>query len=294
MTANLYDLLDVPESASEQEIRTAWKAAIADLDPTERRFRAFNDAAGVLLDPDARAAYDADLAAARDAEAGAEGREDRAESVATPPVTDAADTEQTRAAAAETAPPAEPGPRPSPGPPGWAFGAAGVGALVALVLAIYLFAQPGGRLFTDDSPRSVAERNSAAERATIAAEGAAEQMVAPVLSYGFETMEADLDRRLSYLSPDLAKKVSGSWPELTKEAQAQEIDVEATSVGTALTRLSADGRRATVVVFVDQRTEKKDSEPFVLHMWATMQLLRDSADADTWLLNDVCVDSGCE
>ena len=37
---------------------------IADLDPTDRRFAVLNQAAEVLLDPDRRAAYDAELAAA--------------------------------------------------------------------------------------------------------------------------------------------------------------------------------------------------------------------------------------
>ena len=43
------------------EIRAAWKTAIADLDPGDRRFRALNEAAEVLLDKDRRAAYDASL-----------------------------------------------------------------------------------------------------------------------------------------------------------------------------------------------------------------------------------------
>src|SRR5829696_2227981 len=65
MSVSLYDLLDVNEDATPGEIRSAWKVAIADLDPTDRRFRAYNDAAGVLLDADKRAAYDAELAAER-------------------------------------------------------------------------------------------------------------------------------------------------------------------------------------------------------------------------------------
>ena len=64
MNASWYDLLDVAPDASEAEIRAAWKAAIADLDPTDRRFRVHNQAAEVLLDPQRRAAYDAELAAA--------------------------------------------------------------------------------------------------------------------------------------------------------------------------------------------------------------------------------------
>ena len=61
MTPTWYDLLGVEPDASEDEIRAAWKAAIADLDPGDRRFRTLNEAAEVLLDPDRRAAYDATL-----------------------------------------------------------------------------------------------------------------------------------------------------------------------------------------------------------------------------------------
>ena len=57
-----YDLLGVEPGATEAEIRSAWKAAIADLDPSDRRFRVLNRAAEVLLDPEQRAAYDAELA----------------------------------------------------------------------------------------------------------------------------------------------------------------------------------------------------------------------------------------
>ena len=63
MTPSWYDLLDVDRDATPEAIRTAWKARIADLDPTDRRFRVLNQAAEVLLDPQRRAAYDAELAA---------------------------------------------------------------------------------------------------------------------------------------------------------------------------------------------------------------------------------------
>jgi Mce-associated membrane protein len=58
-----YDLLDVSRDASADEVRTAWKAQIADLEPGDRRFDALNRAAKVLLDPAARASYDASLPA---------------------------------------------------------------------------------------------------------------------------------------------------------------------------------------------------------------------------------------
>src|SRR4051794_2418819 len=59
MTDLLYDVLDVEPTATTEEIRTAWRSAVADLDPTERRFRLYNEAAEVLLDRARRARYDA-------------------------------------------------------------------------------------------------------------------------------------------------------------------------------------------------------------------------------------------
>ena len=61
VTPTWYDLLGVEPDASEDEIRAAWKAAIADLEPTDRRFKTLNEAAEVLLDGERRAAYDAGL-----------------------------------------------------------------------------------------------------------------------------------------------------------------------------------------------------------------------------------------
>jgi len=60
-TPTWYDVLGVPADAGTEEVRTAWRAAIADLDPTERRFALLNEAAQVLLDPERRAAYDAEI-----------------------------------------------------------------------------------------------------------------------------------------------------------------------------------------------------------------------------------------
>ncbi len=54
MTPTWYDLLGVEPDASADDIRAAWKAAIADLDPTDRRFKTLNEAAEVLLDPQRR------------------------------------------------------------------------------------------------------------------------------------------------------------------------------------------------------------------------------------------------
>ncbi len=67
-----YDVLDVERDADADEVRSAWRSAIADLDPSERRFRSCNQAAEVLLDPERRAAYDASLPPAVPEDAGSE------------------------------------------------------------------------------------------------------------------------------------------------------------------------------------------------------------------------------
>lgn len=63
MTPSWYDVLGVDADADESEVRERFRAEIADLDPTDRRFRLLSKAAEVLLDPERRAAHDLDLAA---------------------------------------------------------------------------------------------------------------------------------------------------------------------------------------------------------------------------------------
>ncbi|HWJ65734.1 MAG TPA: hypothetical protein VNT31_03565 [Nocardioides sp.] len=306
MSANLYDLLDVDESASADEIRAAWKAAIADLDPTDRRFRAFNDAAGVLLDEDRRTAYDATLAEAR-AEEGADEPTDAADDTpAVVPVdagtTTAPDTDpatDTHAATdtatdTDTSGDDDAAARERSGPAGWALGAAGVAAVLSAVLALVLLLQPGGNIFSGESPQERAERVDRIEAASIAAEGAAERLIAPVFSYNYETMAADLERVSDYLTPDLAAKQAKLWPELTEEAVARKQVVEASAQATALTRVSDAGDRATVMVFLRQDSTRDGVDQRPLEMWASLDLVLKAGSEDEWLLDDICVDSGCE
>lgn len=64
MNTDWYDVLDLEPTATTEEVRGAWRAAVAELDPTDGDFRVRQRAAEVLLDPTRRAAYDAVLAAA--------------------------------------------------------------------------------------------------------------------------------------------------------------------------------------------------------------------------------------
>src|SRR5512144_2382249 len=66
MNPTLYDSLGVPQDASRDEIRKAWRDAADRFEPGEggstRQFRLFNEAAEVLLDPERRKEYDTQLA----------------------------------------------------------------------------------------------------------------------------------------------------------------------------------------------------------------------------------------
>lgn len=329
MSANLYDILDVDESASVDEIRAAWKAAVADLDPTDRRFRAYNDAAAVLLDADKRAAYDAGLAADRggDApvgEAAADGApaddvddvddvdddvdqdvDEDVEEPAAAAVTltkDAPDAPTATADAEPTAkttakPTSEPSPKPAraqAGPPDWALLAAGVGAFVALVLAVVLALLPGGIVFADESPKDVAASEKRFEESTRSVEAAAERMIADVFSYNYETMDADLERAQQYVTPELGAKQAKGWPDIAKDAADQKLVVQARAEAVALTRLSPDGETATVVVFLVQDSTRNGVDQTPLRMWVSLKMVREDGSADAWLIDDVCVDSTCD
>jgi len=65
-----YDLLGVERDASAEQIKAAWRTATDRFEPGQggSQFRMFNEAADVLLDPEKRAAYDAELADAQPVE----------------------------------------------------------------------------------------------------------------------------------------------------------------------------------------------------------------------------------
>ena len=60
--------------------------------------------------------------------------------------------------------------------------------------------------------------------------------------------------------------------------------------GSGLTRVSEDGNRATVVVYVNQDSQKGEAAPRPLRMWATLSMV---ADGDGWLLDDICTETDC-
>lgn len=255
-TPTWYDLLAVPRDASTEEIRGAWKTQIADLEPGDRRFDALNRAAKVLLDPGARAAYDA---------------EHPAEHLDEPLV------EEGRQARRETQDPAPglvTGPRPSTttgrgrGVPTWLLAGLGVVAagLVAATAWMWTAQDDGG----DDS-------------AARAAQLAAERAVVPVLSYDHETLEADQQEAQALMTGSYREEYDKFFAVLEENAPQTETTVTASVISSGIVRASGD--RVQVLVFVDRPTTNRlSAEPVVYKDQVTLSMQRVDGD---WLVDDL-------
>lgn len=259
MTPSLYDLLDVEPTAGDAEIRAAWKRAIADLDPTDRRFRAYNQAAEVLLDPARRAAYDEELAASAPVED--EGPESQAAVAAAdaPPVT-AADAQEK---------PASPAPTPTGRVvPAWLL--AGVAVLTAVVVGLtaWVSTQPS---------------DSAVEDASRAAQSAAERAVVPILSYDARTLDQDQQAARSYLTSDYRAEYDKLFEVIKQNAPSVGTKVEVQVVASGIVRSGED--RVDVLLFVNRpTTNKQQREPLIYRDQVTLSMEKVGED---WLVDDM-------
>lgn len=255
MTPSWYDVLDVAPTATSGEIRVAWRAAIADLEPGSRRFQALNQAAEVLLDEQRRAAYDAELAA------------QEPEPPAVGP------TESDLTTTATTAPTALPATttgvaRTAPSVPTWLVAALGVLAAVALGVALWVW-----QLGDDTS----------AEDATSAAQSAAEQAIVPVLSYDYENLEADQERAAAYLTSDYRQDYDELFGVIADNAPSTQTKVTATVIASGIVRSGED--RVDVLVFVDRPTTNKlTPEPVTYKDQVTVTMQKVDGE---WLIDNL-------
>ncbi len=195
-----YDVLDVDRTASPDEVRAAWRAGIADLEPGSRRFASLNAAAEVLLDPARRAAYDASLPAEPDPPSPL---------VEEAPLTDSPDT---------------PG-EPSRSVPAWLL--ALVGLLLAGLVAACAWAWQ-------------ATSGETTEEATRAAQAAAERAIVPVLSYAYRSLEEDQARAQGYLTSDYRADYDKLFAVISDNAPQTQTTVEATVVASGIVRSGQD------------------------------------------------------
>jgi Mce-associated membrane protein len=254
MIANFYDLLDVAPDATEAEIRAAWRSAIAELDPADRRFRVYNQAAEVLLDPQRRRAYDDQLAASTEAE---ERAEDRAEP----------DAEVV----------AEVGERPDSSGgstrrevPTWALAILAAVTAVAVAASAWLW-------FAVPSDASV-------EESARAARSAAERAIVPILSYNALHLEEDKRAAQAYMTSDYREKSYDKMFALIEQnAPGTKTIVRTDVIRSGIVRSGAD--RVQVLLFLDRpTTNKQTTEPIVYHDQATVTMQRVDGE---WLVDDL-------
>ena len=228
MSSTLYDFLGVHRGAEPAEIRSAWRALIADLDPSDPRFRAYNEAAETLLDPARRAAYDETL---------------EPEEPPTPPAADpeagvSLSKEDTRPAPAAVT---EVGRRRLPLVPGWLL--AGLGVWVALAVAAVVL------LWTQPSLASV-------EQSSTDAKVAAQTAIEPILSYDYRTLDQDQTDAHRYLTSGYKAQYDKAFNDLIRpNAASSKTVVTVKVVDAAVVREGAD--RVQVLLFINRPTTNK-------------------------------------
>lgn len=235
-----YDLLGVGPDADAEEVRAAWRAAIADLDPTDRRFGPLNRAAEVLLDPDRRAAYDGELAAHQ------------------PEPQPGSETEP------ETGPETGPGATGRRPVPGWLLIGVGMAALLVAGAAAVVAA-------TVPSDRAV-------EDASTQARVAAERAIVSILSYDAARLDESQAAAQAHLTGDYRREYDKLFDGvIAANAPSTGTVVRAELVRSGLVR--ADEARAQILLLVDQiRTNKSQKRPVVYKNWVTVTMEKVDGD----------------
>ena len=215
----------------------------------------------MLLDPDRRAAYDAEIGVAPADDAAAAPTEPAVDddvAADEADVTDATDgtDDKTDDAAVETTPKAA---RSLPTVPGW--------LLIALTVAVLAVASVAGYLqfFGADDEK--------VETAVDEATSAARTTVPLVLSYDYKNAEAGRDRALKVLTGDLKTDYAELWKKaLIANVVKAKAFARSEVVNAGVACVSDDGRRVGVLVVVDATTGNvKQSNDLTISFTATME-----------------------
>jgi Mce-associated membrane protein len=251
MSAPWYDVLDVEPTASVDEIRSAWRAAVAELDPTDRRFRVYNQAAEVLLDPGRRAAYDAEqLSSVEPVEATASSVE--------------------RDLPVELVEPVETGTvRRLPVVPGWALVSLAGLVAAALVIAGVLVSKPSDAAVADD---------------TQAAQAAAERAIVPMLSYDARHLDQSAAAAEPYMTSSERSEYDKLFAVVRQNAPRTGTVIQAKYLASGVVRSGTD--RVDVLVFVDQATRNKQ-HPKVPVVYKNQVLVTMAKVGGQWLVDDL-------
>lgn len=261
MTApNWYDVLDVDSTASGEQIRVAWRDAIADLTPADRRFRLYNQAAEVLLDPDRRAEHDAVLAE--------EAADAPQETLPGPEPIEGRDA--TEQLADEPAPEVVRESRPGRGTvPTWLIAGLAVMAALSVGMAGYLLSQPS---------------EEAVEEATASARAAAERAIEPLLSFDYRDLEGSRDSAQNFITSDYRDEYDKFFDGVVMpNAEGTKTVVTAEFVASAVVRGGEE--RTEIMLFVNRPTTNAETkEPVVYRDQVTVFMEKVE---DEWLIDCV-------
>lgn len=302
MNPTLYDVLGVAPDASTAEIKKAWRDAADRFEPgsgsSSKQFRLFNEAAEVLLDPERRKAYDAEIIH-HEARSGDEPPVATGPLVAGAPVpgTSKATSEAAAATATAAAPPGSrqgvpeerterptsevaegaPGDRGSAGRgvPLPVLAVLGVLAAVAVGFAAYFgFASQRAEAYQD----ALDTAPSAAERAAVA-----------VLSYDYESLEADRDAASRFLTEDYRKEYVETFDKLVRDnAEKTRAKVDAQVLASSAMVQSGDRSADSipVLLFVNQTTVSTANAGEPQTALNRVKLDMENVDG-TWLVDDI-------
>ncbi|MFE3997256.1 J domain-containing protein [Nocardioides sp. YIM B13467] len=290
-----YDLLDVEPDAATDDIRAAWKSAIADLDPTDRRFRTLNDAAAVLLDEKKRAAYDAELAALEEAAVEEEDREADEETADVEVAADADDEDEP----ADEEPAAEESAatgRTLPLLPTWGLVAAGALALAALVAAgVVFFGQEkvstvaNNNVTTSTVEGAVGKQITRNHKLLVEEQGgealeAAKKAVVPLLSYDYSKMDESKSKAHDVMTKDYREDYDRLFAVLVDNVPETKTVVKTLApVDAGVIRVSED--TVQILVLVDRQvTNAQRSTPIGYQEYAMLTMAK---VGDEWLVDKV-------
>lgn len=290
-----YDLLDVEPDAATDDIRAAWKSAIADLDPTDRRFRTLNDAAAVLLDEKKRAAYDAELAALEEAAVEDEDRGADEETADTAVAADADDDDEPADEEPDAEESAATG-RTLPLLPTWGLVAAGALALAAVVAAgVVFFGQDkvstvaNNNVTTSTVEGAVGKQITRNHKLLVEEQGAealeaAKKAVVPLLSYDYSKMDESKSKAHDVMTKDYREDYDRLFAVLVDNVPETKTVVKTLApVDAGVIRVSED--TVQILVLVDRQvTNAQRSTPIGYQEYAMLTMAK---VGDEWLVDKV-------
>lgn len=235
MSSTLYDFLGVSRDADAAEIRSTWRALIVDLDPSDPRFRAYNEAAETLLDPARRTAYDETL------EPVAPQPEDEQTDEPVADRTPANDETEESSAPARVTSDAQKSRR-LPLVPAWLLVVLGVVTALAVVAVVLLWSQPS---------------EGSIESASTDAKVAAQTAIEPILSYDYRTLDQDQNDAHRYLTSSYKAEYDKAFNDLIRPNAAQTKTVVTVKVVDAAVVRTQGDDMVQVLLFVNRPTSNK-------------------------------------